>query len=609
VPFGPDNFRFASILGNHRQVPNDLLFQKVLVANRGEIAVRVIRACQELGISTVAVYSELDRDALHVRLADEAYALGGQTAAESYLNTDAILDAIERSGADAVHPGYGFFSENADFARAITDRGVTFVGPPPEAIEVMGDKISARAAAEKVDVAGVPGNTKFLENSDEVVAFGDEHGWPVAIKAAYGGGGRGMKVVHNADEAEDAFESAGREALAYFGRDERYLERYLVKPRHVEVQVLLDSHGNGVYLGLRDCSAQRRHQKLIEEAPAPDLSPEIVRAMGEAAVRVGLGCDYTNAGTVEFLYEDGDFFYLEMNTRLQVEHPVTEMVTGVDLVAEQLRVAAGLPLTFTQDDVTISGHAIEVRINAEDPAGGAFLPSPGKIETLRAPSGFGVRWDGGYEAGDEISQYYDNLVGKLICWGADRDIAIARTIRALNELEITGVATTIPADLAILSHPDFQQAKHSTKWVEEVLDLSGVAAPAAPAGDTDDEPKVKRDVDVEVNGKRFSVSMWLPEGAGFGGGGGAPKKPKRSASAAGGAAGGGSGQVAVPMQGTIVKVVVEEGDEVEAGDTVVVLEAMKMENNVTADKSGTVKEIRVAVGDSVGSGDVVVVIE
>ena len=593
------------------RVPNDRLFNKVLIANRGEIAVRVIRACQELGIPTVAVYSELDRDALHVRLADEAFALGGETAADSYLNTDVILDVIEQSGADAVHPGYGFFSENADFARAITERGVTFVGPPPEAIEVMGDKISARAAADKVGVDGVPGNTEFITDASQVVDFGTEHGWPVAIKAAFGGGGRGMKVVESADEAASALESAQREATAYFGRGECYLERYLTNPRHIEIQVLCDSHGNAVYIGQRDCSAQRRHQKLVEEAPAPELPADIATAMGEAAVKVAQGCDYTNAGTVEFLYEDGSFYYLEMNTRLQVEHPVTEMVSGLDLVALQLAVAAGQALPMGQDDIELSGHAIEIRINAENPAGGKFLPSPGPITRLRPPSGYGVRWDGGYESGDEVSQFYDNLVGKLICWGADRPTAIARTLRALRELEVEGVATTIPADIAILEHPDFAAATHSTKWVEDTLDLSGVPAPAAPAEPEDDEePKVRRDVDVEVNGKRFKVAMWIPESdlaASSPKGGG--RKPKRRSSAKADGGGSGSGEVTVPMQGTVVKVVVEVGQEIEAGDTVLVLEAMKMENNVVAEKSGKVSEIRVAAGDSVGGGDVVAVIE
>ncbi len=583
------------------------MFTKVLIANRGEIAVRVIRACRELGVTSVAVYSELDRDSLHVRLADEAYALGGQTAAESYLNTDAILDAIEQSGADAVHPGYGFFSENADFARAITDRGVTFIGPPPAAIEVMGDKISAREAAERVGVHGVPGSTKILENADEVIAFGNEFGWPVAIKAAYGGGGRGMKVVATAADAQAQLDSAQRESLSYFGRSECYMERYLTQPRHVEVQVLADSHGNYVYLGTRDCSAQRRHQKLIEEAPAAGIPDDIIAQMGEAAVAVAKGCDYVNAGTVEFLYEDGGFYYLEMNTRLQVEHPATELITRVDLVEQQLRVASGEPLPFTQDEVTISGHAIEIRINAEDPSGGAFLPSPGPITKLNPPDGFGTRWDTGYEAGDEISQFYDNLVGKLIVWGKDRPTAIARALRALRELMVEGVATTIPADIAILEHPDFVANRHSTKWVEETLDLSSVQR--ITAATPDEEGRVRREVDVEVNGKRFSVAMWVPDSEPQTGGGSRSAPRRRSGGAGGSAGGAGSGEVAAPMQGTIVKVNVAVGDTVEAGDAIVVLEAMKMENNVTCEKAGTVTEVRVSEGDSVGGGDIVAVIE
>lgn len=601
------------------------MLKKVLIANRGEIAVRVARTCRELGVATVAVYSELDRDALHVRLADEAYALGGQTAAESYLNTRAILDAIEKSGADAVHPGYGFFSENTDFARAITGQGVTFIGPPPEAIEIMGDKISSRHAAEKAGVSGVPGRSEVLTSPAEVIAFGDEFGWPVAIKAAYGGGGRGMKVVDAAGEAAEALESAQREATAYFGRSECYVERYLAWPRHVEMQIIADTHGHTLWLGERDCSAQRRHQKLVEESPAPDFPDEVRRAMGAAAVTVAEACGYVNAGTVEFLYQDGEFFFLEMNTRLQVEHPVTEMVTGLDLVEWQIRVASGEPLGFGQDDVRRDGHAIEVRINAENPAGGAFTPSPGTITRFIAPGGPGIRLDAGYASGDTVSQFYDNLVAKLVVWGHDREAARRRMLRAIEETVIDGVDTTLPADVAILSHPDFAAATHSTNWVEQTLDLSGVtAARESPAGDTPgrdrqagpseqgDEPvaTVLRDVTAEVDGRRYQVKLWVPDVgdtvvvAGPGGRTGAgPKRPKAATG------GSGSGTVAVPMQGTIVKVLVAVGDAVEVGQTVCVLEAMKMENNVNAEKAGTVSEVRVAAGESVGPGDVIAVIE
>lgn len=582
------------------------MLTKILIANRGEIAVRVIRTAREMGIATVAVYSELDRNALHVRLADEAYALGGQSAAESYLNTEAILDVIRKSGADGVHPGYGFFSENADFARAITDMGVAFIGPPPDAIVEMGDKVSSRKAALRGGAPIVPGTTEFVTSAKEISDFGNEFGWPVAIKAAFGGGGRGMKVVQSAAEVQEAMDSAQRESKAFFGRDEIYVERYLTWPRHIEVQLVGDKHGNVVWVSTRDCSAQRRHQKLIEEAPAPALPPGVEDAMGEAAVKAATAVGYYNAGTVEFIFQDGDFFFLEMNTRLQVEHPVTEVITGIDLVEWQIRVASGEPLPMTQDEVLArrNGHGIEVRINAENPSGGKFLPSPGTITKLTTPDGFGTRFDGGYEAGDTVSQYYDNLVGKLIVWGKDRDTAIARTIRALDEMTIEGLHTTIPADLAILRHPDFAAVTHSTKWVEETLDLSGLISQTGTT-DAPQDDLVARQTTVEVNGKRFDVKMWVPETGGV-----VAQKSKKPARAAGAGTGGASsGEVAAPMQGTIVKVSVEVGAQVAIGDPIVVLEAMKMENQITAEKAGTVAKVNVAAGDTVGAGDVLAVIE
>jgi len=569
-----------------------------------------------MGIATVAVYSELDWDALHVRLADEAFALGGQTAADSYINTEAMLDAISKSGADSVHPGYGFFSENADFARAIAEMGVEFIGPPPTAMDEMSDKVSSRLAAIRGGAPVVPGTTEFAKGPDDIRNFGNEHGWPAVIKAAFGGGGRGMKVVDNADQVDDAFASAQREALAFFGRDEVYVERYLTWPRHVEIQLVGDKQGNCVWISSRDCSAQRRHQKLIEEAPAPDLADGIEDAMGEAAVKAAKAVGYYGAGTVEFIYQDGEFFFLEMNTRLQVEHCVSEMITDIDLVEWQIRVAAGEELPMTQEEVTAArrGHSIEVRINAEDPAEGKFLPSPGPITKLVPPDGFGVRFDSGYLSGDEISQFYDNLVGKLVVWGRTREVAIARTIRALEELVVEGVATTIPADLAILRHPDFASMNFSTKWVEQTLDLTGVTGvtgkpdtgPEHEAGD-DAEPLIKRSTTVEVNGKRFDVAMWVPESP-VGVAAPAAKKKKRAASGGGGG-GGASGSVEAPMQGTIVKLLVEVGDTVEIGAGIVVLEAMKMENQINADKAGTIKELKVAAGDTVGGGDILAIIE
>jgi len=592
------------------------VLRKILIANRGEIAVRIMRTCREMGITTVAVYSDLDRDALHTRYADEAYALGGQSAAESYLNTDAILDLIARSGAEGVHPGYGFYSENADFARAVTDRGVAWIGPPPEAIESMGDKISARKAAAAGGVESVPGTLEPIASVDDITAFGDAYGYPIAIKAAYGGGGRGMKVVHDGDHAQSAFESAAREAQAYFGRSEAYLERYLKRPRHIEIQVFADTHGNAVWLGERDCSVQRRHQKLIEETPAAGLTDETRVAMGQAAVQVAQACGYVNAGTVEMLYEETDrgpaFYFLEMNTRLQVEHCVTEMATQLDLVAEQIRVASGEPLSFSQDQIVRRGHSIECRINAENPANG-FLPSPGAIAAMAVPSGLGVRWDGGYVTGDTVSQYYDNLIGKLVVWAPDRDQARHRMLRALDEFEIDGLHTTIPAHKAVLAHPDFAAGTHSTSWLEQDIDLNELLAGIEPSGDAsaatpDRAEGVERAVPVEVDGKRFNVRLWLPEILAASGAATTSRRPKLGATTSSGDVGGG-GAVSAPMQGTIVKVLVEVGDAVENGQAVLVLEAMKMENQLAAERAGTVQEVRVSPGDSVAAGDVLLVIE
>ena len=583
------------------------MLKKILIANRGEIAVRVIRTAREMGIATVAVYSELDRNALHVRLADEAYALGGQTAAESYLKTSAIIEAIKLSGADAVHPGYGFFSENADFAKTITDMGVTFIGPPPAAIVEMGDKVSSRKAALRGGAPIVPGTTEFLKSADEISQFAKTHGFPVAIKAAYGGGGRGMKVVHDEKSVQEAMESAQRESKAFFGRDEIYVEKYLSWPRHIEIQLVGDTHGNVVWVSSRDCSAQRRHQKLIEEAPAPALPDGVEDAMGAAAVKAAKAVGYFNAGTVEFIYQDEEFFFLEMNTRLQVEHPVSELITGIDLVEWQIRVAAGEKLPMTQKQVLAArrGHAIEVRINAENPSGGKFLPSPGTITKLTTPDGFGVRFDGGYESGDTVSQYYDNLVGKLIVWGKDREAAIARTIRALEETKIEGLHTTIEADLAILRHPDFAATKHSTKWVEEKLDLSKLVSTT---GETqqNSEGLVEKSTVVEVNGKRFDVKVWVPP---VGGTAQTAQKTRSASRGASQSAGAASGTITAPMQGTVIKVLVTEGQNVAQGDAVLVLEAMKMENQIQADKAGTVSKINCKAGDTVGSGDVLLVIE
>ena len=575
----------------------------VLVANRGEIALRVFRTCRDLGLPTVAVYSEADRDAPWLRYADDAILLGGAAPSESYLNTERIIDAIRASGARSVHPGYGFMSENADFAAAMTDLGVTWIGPPPQSIVKMGDKLSAREAALAADCPLVPGMMEPTDSAAEVKAFADTHGYPLVIKAAYGGGGRGMKVVNADRELEEALESAQREAVAAFGRGEVYVERYLARPRHIEIQVLGDAHGNTLYLGDRDCSTQRRHQKLIEEAPAPGLPDEIRKAMGESAVRVSKQVGYTGAGTCEYLYEDGEFFFLEMNTRLQVEHPVTEEVTGMDLVEWQLRIAAGERLPLTQDEVVLNGHAIEARINAEN-VGMGFVPSPGLITSWRAPAGPGVRVDGVGEAGWEIPRSYDSLIAKVITMGSDREQARRRMVRALTELEIEGVPTTVDFFRVAFEHEDFVNGTTATISVEKEWDLSGI--PVAPMpGASDEEETAKQDVTVEVGGRRLEVTVYGLAAAAAAPAAG-PKR-RRGSSSGGGAAASGD-DVAAPMQGTIVKAAVAVGDSVEEGDLIVVLEAMKMENAIKAHKAGTVTALPVEAGAVVNSGDVLATI-
>jgi acetyl-CoA/propionyl-CoA carboxylase biotin carboxyl carrier protein len=581
------------------------VFEKVLIANRGEIAVRVARTCRELGIATVAVYSELDSESRHLASCDEAYLLESATPASAYLDIEAITAVLASSGAEAVHPGYGFLAENAAFARAVAAAGAVFIGPLPDTIEQMGSKITSRIAAEAAGVAGVPGRNEPAESAEEVREFGASVGWPVAIKASYGGGGRGLKVVRGPKEAEEAFAAAQREAAAYFGRPEVYLERYLSAPRHIEMQILADNFGHVLWLGERDCSCQRRHQKLIEEAPAADFPDAVRTKMGEAAVALGRGCDYRGAGTVEFLYEDGEFYFLEMNTRLQVEHPVTELVTGLDLVEWQLRVAAGEPLGFSQDDVVVRGHAIECRINAEDPTGGAFTPSPGTIAEMGMPGGTGVRLDAGYAPGDTVSPYFDNLVAKLSVWGPDRETARRRALRALGETEIAGIATTVPAAQAILAAPAFIEARHSTHFVEDELDLSGLTPPAPPVGTAGEDGRVLHRVDAEVDGRRYRVRMWLAPGAATGAPAAGPTRRRSGAVAVAPS----DRTVTVPMQGTIMSVAIAVGDRVEIGDVICVLEAMKMENPIRAGAAGVIRELRVAVGDALGPGDIVAVID
>ncbi len=580
--------------------------RKVLIANRGEIAVRVARACRDAGLGSVAVYAEPDRDALHVRLADEAFALGGQTPGESYLDIGKVLDAAKASGADAVHPGYGFLSENADFAQAVLDAGLTWVGPPPAAIRALGDKVAARHIAERAGAPLVAGTKDPVSGADEVVAFAEEHGLPVAIKAAYGGGGRGLKVARELSEVAELYDSAVREAVAAFGRGECFVERYLDKPRHVETQVLADTHGNVVVVSTRDCSLQRRHQKLVEEAPAPFLSEEQVRTLYDSSKAIMREAGYVGAGTVEFLVgQDGTISFLEVNTRLQVEHPVTEEISGIDLVREQFRIAAGGELPF--GDPPLRGHSIEFRINGEDPGRG-FLPAPGALTAWRAPDGPGVRLDSGVEDGSVIGGAFDSLLAKLIVTGSDRAQALERARRALDEFEVDGMATALPFHRAVVRDPAFAPDGEApftvhTRWIETEFD--NTIPPYAGGGAPAEEPAERERVVVEVGGRRLEVV--LPAGLAAGtaanaaGAGGA--KPRRSAGRKGAAAVSGD-SLASPMQGTIVKIAVKDGQSVAAGDLVVVLEAMKMEQPITAHKAGTVTALAAEVGATVTSGAV-----
>ncbi|MBM7509342.1 biotin carboxylase N-terminal domain-containing protein [Nocardioides sp. 31GB23] len=584
--------------------------QKVLIANRGEIAVRVIRACKDAGIGSVAVYAEPDRDAIFVRMADEAHSLGGATPADSYLDIAKIIAVAQKAGADSVHPGYGFLAENADFAQAVMDAGLTWIGPPPAAIEALGDKAKAKHIADKAQAPLAPGTKDPVADADEVVAFAKEAGLPVAIKAVFGGGGRGLKVARTLEEIPDAFESAVREAVSAFGRGECLVEKFLDKPRHVETQCLADQHGNVVVVSTRDCSLQRRNQKLVEEAPAPFLSDEQLDELYESSKRILREAGYYGAGTCEFLVaQDGTISFLEVNTRLQVEHCVSEEVTGIDLVREMFRIAAGEELGY--DDPEIRGHSIEFRINAED-GGRNFMPAPGTLSAWSPPQGPGVRVDGGYENGQTVPGSFDSLIAKLIVTGRDRTQAIERSRRALEEFVVDGMPTVIPFHRAVLTDPAYVGASNPsgegsfdvyTQWIETEFDnqiepYSGDSAEA-------EEPEERQTVVVEVGGKRLEVVV--PAGIGGLGGGasaGAAKKPKRAKGKKSGAAASGDA-VTSPMQGTVVKVVVEEGQEVAEGETVVVIEAMKMEQPLKAHKAGTVTGLKAEVGVTVTNGEVI----
>jgi acetyl-CoA/propionyl-CoA carboxylase, biotin carboxylase, biotin carboxyl carrier protein len=586
-------------------------FSKILVANRGEIAIRIFRTLRELGVGCVAVYSEPDARARHVSFADEAYLIGGGAPAESYLNSERIVETAQRAGAEAIHPGYGFLAENAGFARLCAAAGVVWIGPPPEAIEAMGSKIAARERMQAAGVPIVPGTTEEVASVEQLVRLGEELGWPLAIKASAGGGGKGLKVVGSPEEAERAFDSARREGEAYFSDATVYVERYLVDPRHVEVQVLADAHGNAIHLGERDCTIQRRHQKLVEETPSPAVDEAMRERIGEIAVDAARAVGYRSAGTVEgLLSREGEYFFLEMNTRIQVEHTVTELVTGLDLIAEQVRIAAGEPLSLRQEDVVLHGHAIECRINAEDVSAG-FLPAPGTITAYAEPGGPGVRVDSGVAAGSEISPLYDPMIAKLLVHGRDREHARRRMLRALDEFTIEGVKSLLGFHRALLAHPCFVAGEtchgitESAELAEQAEELSHVATSVAASSDGASPVRLRaRATTVEVGGRRFDVRVLEPE----------PPwtelaRRRRERVRAGGTRAAGRDAVVSPMQGTVLSVEVADGDEVAAGQVICVVEAMKMENQVQAHLAGVVRDLSVTAGEPVASGQVICVVQ
>jgi acetyl-CoA/propionyl-CoA carboxylase biotin carboxyl carrier protein len=586
------------------------MFSKVLVANRGEIAVRVMRTLEEMGIGTVAVYSEADRDAPHVKRADEAYLLGPGPANESYLVVEKIVDAAKKAGAEAIHPGYGFLAENAAFVRACDDAGITFIGPPAAAIDAMGSKTRAREIMKEAGVPIVPGTTDPVDSVEDARKIIDESvGYPVAIKAAGGGGGKGFRVALDESQLKDAFEGAAREGEKFFSDATVYIERYLPDPRHVEVQILADDHGSVIHLGERDCSVQRRHQKLIEESPAPAVDEEMRARIGKIGMEAAKAVGYRSAGTIEGLLQDGEYFFLEMNTRVQVEHCVTEMVSGVDIVREQIRIAAGEKLSLKQKDVDLRGHAIECRINAED-AAKSFAPAPGTITAYFEPGGPGVRIDSGVLAGSEISPLYDPMIAKLIVWDEDREKATARMIRALGEYQLEGVKSLIPFHVGLLSTQQWANGETCRDLIEDKKWLKQFEQPKpeAPA-DEEEEPTVERSYAVEVSGRKFDVKVIgaAPAAGAVNGAGPAKKAPKRAKRGGGG--GGAPGELVSPIQGTVLKVEVEKGAAVEEGALICVIEAMKMENEITAPASGTVEELNVSAGGSISTGDTIAVIK